>query len=209
MDLSAAMQSSALDLEPRPDLADVVRGRARGVRRRRAAAGSLLGVAAVAGAVLLVPDRPTPSTLVGQGTDHGIRGATSEVVVLDQLNGADVVGYYVDDQPCVAAIRIKNQQHCGPGVSAASTSAFPLVFPPDDGALRVDARQLVAGVAGSSVTTVRLVLDRGRPLVAATSPGRGFALPFFSVEVPAGAVPTAVEGLDAVGAVVGRQVLSR
>ncbi|MCU1692721.1 MAG: hypothetical protein JWM64_1812 [Frankiales bacterium] len=213
MDLSSAMRSPSLELLPPPGLDEVVRRRAGRVRRRRRAAGSVLGVAAVVGAVAVVPGLGLPGATEGQlatpDRSYGIRTATSEVLLLERLNGADVVAYYEDDEPCVAAIRVKRDRDCGPGVSSASLSPLPYVFPADDPSLRVDARQLVAGLLGASAQSVRVTLADGRSLPARTTRGRGFALPVFAVEVPAGALATAVEALGPDGALLQRRPLTR
>lgn len=203
MDLTSRMRAPELGLEPRPDLADAVRGRARRVRRRRAAGTGLLSVAAVAAALTVLPgvvDRRSTGELATPDRSYGIDDATSSVQRLARINGADVVAYWQDDELCVAAVRIKRDRDCAPGVSPATQRLFPYVFRPDNSALRVDDRQLVAGTVRADVAQVRVVLSAGAPLTVPVRRGEGFLLPVFSAELPRGAALAGVQALDAAGA---------
>ncbi|MCW2778434.1 MAG: hypothetical protein JWN17_2159 [Frankiales bacterium] len=191
MDLSAQMQAPSLALEPSPGLLDAVRRRAGRVRRRRRLAGGALVVAAAVTGVGVLPGLLHTGTQTGRlatpDRSYGIRTATSAVVLLERLNGADVVAWFEGDELCAAAIRVKRRRECAPGVSAASPDPFPFVFDATSRALRVDDRQLLAGVVRTDVQQVAVEVAGGPPLRATATREPGFPLPVFSVELPHGA----------------------
>lgn len=208
MDLTSQMRAPGLGLEPRPDLADVVRGRARRVRRRQRVASAALGVVALAGAVSVVPALPGPGPgddLAGPDRTYGIDGATSSVERLASLNRGNVVAYWDDDAPCVAAVRVKRDPDCGPGVSPQTREVFPYVFSPDNPSLRIDDRQLLAGVVRGDVVRVEVALDDAQRLDARLQRGDGFLLPVFSVEVPRGTTVAQVRAFGAGDVLLGEQ----
>lgn len=208
MDLSDRLRAPALALEPDAGLADAVRRRAGRVRRRRRVAGSALGVAAVVGVAGLVPGLLGPSRgsdLATADRSYGVTDATSEVVLLERVNGADVVAWFEDDVPCAAAIRVKRSFECAPAVSPRSVDAFPALFDQGTSALRVDDRQLVGGLVQEGVPVVRVELAQGRPVPARTRRGDGFPFPVFFAELPRGAVVTAVVAVGGDGSELGRR----
>lgn len=208
MDLTSLMRSPDLALEPPPGVADAARRRARRVRRRRQAAGAVLGVAALLGAGTLVPrGEPVPQELASS-PDYGIRTATSDVLRLERLNGADVVAWFEGDELCVAAIRVKRSRSCAPGVDPATTATLPHVFPLDADALRVDDRQLVAGLARADIATVRAHFAGGPVLQVPVRRARGFRLPVFWFELPDGARLVRLAPLGADGAERGERLFS-
>lgn len=194
MDLSARLRSPDLALEPDAGLGASVRRRAARIRRRRRATGSVLGVAAVVGAAGLVPGLSGGSREVPLATDrsYGVTTATSEVVLLERVNGADVVAFFQGDLPCASAIRVRRSQTCAENVSPGSVTAFPALFDAGAKALRVDDVQLFGGLVQESVPQVRLELAEGPPVEAVTRRGDGFLFPVFFAELPRGAVVTAV-----------------
>lgn len=208
MDLSSQMRAPELGLEPRPDLADVVRGRARHVRRRQRVAQAALGLVALVGAGSLVPGLLGPSRgsdLAGPDRSYGIEDATSSVQRLALLNEGNVVAYWDDDAPCVAAVRVKRDPDCGPGVSPQTREVFPYVFSPDNPSLRIDDRQLLAGVVRPDVVRVEVALDDARRLDARLQRGEGFLLPMFSVEVPRGTTVLQVRAFGEGGVLLGER----
>lgn len=214
MDLRELMQSPTLALEPLPTLDTVVRREARALRRRRRSVAAALSLVGFAGGVAVLPGLLAPDRVMqvpgGMPTeDYGIRGATSDVVLLEEINGAKVVAWYEGRELCIATIRVKRGRTCAPAVDPATTNAFPHVFPLE--VTRVDDRRLLVGQHLGDVdragVTVRVDLDRQPGLVATGVSGRGFPLPVFYVELPKGAVPTEVRGLDQDGRTVARRKL--
>ena len=208
MDLSDRLRSPDLALEPGAGLADVVRRRAGRVRRRRRVAGSALGVAAVVGALGLVPGLVGTSgdaPLATADRSYGVRTATSEVVLLERVNGADVVAFFQDDLPCVSAIRVRKSQTCAENVSSLSVETFPALFDVGAKALRVDDVQLFGGLVQAGVPTVRIELAEGPSVEAQTRSGAGFPFPVFFAELPRGAVVTEVVAVGGEGTELGRR----
>jgi len=208
VDLSDRLRSPDLALEPAAGLADAVRRRARRVRRRRQVAGSALGVAAVLGVAGLAPGLLGPSRGADLATvdrSYGVTTATTEVVLLERVNGADVVAWFEVDQPCAGAIRVKRRSECAENVSPRSVEPFPALFDQGTSALRVDDRQLVGGLVQESVTAVRVELAEGPPVQALTRRGDGFPFPVFFAELPRGAVVTAVVAVGGDGSELGRR----
>lgn len=214
MDLRELMQSPSLALEPAPALDTVVRREARALLRRRRSAAAALSVVGLVGAAAVVPGLVAPDRVVqgpaGMPTeDYGIEGATSEVVLLEELNGAKVVAWYQGNTLCVATIRVKRPFTCAPAVDPATTNPFPYVFPLE--VTRVDDRRLLVGQhlrdAERAGVLVRVDLDRRPGLPTTGVSGRGWPLPVFYVELPKGAVPTEVRGLALDGRTVARRAL--
>lgn len=188
MDLTALMRSPSLALDPSPVLGDVVRRRARRVRRRRQALAGAAAVVLLAGGASLVPRGSEGAPLATAPPDHGIDDADSGVLRLTTINGADVVAYFEDGEPCVASVRVKRDIDCEPAVSPQSRAVFPALFAPDNDALRVDGRQLVAGLVQSGTLLVRVDLDEGGPVYGPPPErGRDWAFAAWWAEVPRGA----------------------
>lgn len=209
MDLSDRLRSPAYALEPDPGLVDTVRRRAGRVRRRRRAAGSALGLAAVVGAAGLAPGLLGTSheaPLATADRSYGVTTATSEVVLLERVNGADVVAFFREDLPCASAIRVKRSETCAENVSPRSVEPFPALFDLGAKALRVDDVQLLGGLVQESVPIVRVELAEGPPVEARTRRGDGFPFPVFFAELPRGAVVTAVVAVGGDGSELGRRV---
>lgn len=213
MDLRDAMRSPELALEPPAGLEREARRAAVALRRRRAG-GSLAAVAAVAalGLVAVVPGLGGEDSLAPPSFAT-VPGATTPVIALGDLNGAEAVTYWKGASWCYGVSRITTTHGCTNGVRGAD--AFPAVAGPAESALRVDGgqasqRQLVAGLLGSGVARVevRLVADgtsaEGRAeesrQAAATRRQAGFPYGVWWLEVPRGSRVVGYEAFDAAGA---------
>ena len=207
MDLRDAMRSPDLALDPPPALAASVRRKARGLRRRRQVGAAVIALALVGGGAALVPallPEDEVATFASDPETYGVPDATSEVVLLERVNGAALVVYFQGADACVSAVRVTRPRECQGPVRAATTAAFPTVF----NVVTVDGRRFLVGT-----TTLRgeqeLLLDvaDGEPLVVTTTSGRGFVVPFFHVELPRGAEPVRLRALGVGGAEVARRDL--
>ena len=196
-DLRLLLRSPALALEPEPGLADVVRGRARRVARRRRITSGVVAVAVIGGGVALTPVvarqvdelRNRPAQNAGLPFDRNFPNATSEVVTMRTLNGAQVVTWYEKSQWCTAASRVTRSRTCLGPVDAKATG-IPRYLGPSSPSLKVDNWQLAAGVVGANVARVRVHLVDGREIEAELHSGKGFVLPVWSalIAAPAGTV---------------------
>jgi hypothetical protein len=208
VDLREAMRSPDLALEPPAALATSVRRQARALRRRRQLGAAALALAVVGGAAAvapaLLPEDDTTTFAVPPAETYGVPDATSDVVLLERVNGAALVAYFQGSDACVSAVRVTRPRECKGPVRASTTAAFPTVF----NVVAVDDRRFLVGT-----TTLRggeeLLLDvtEGEPLVVTASSGLGFVVPFFHVELPRGAEPVRLRAVDRAGAEVARRDL--
>lgn len=199
MDLSDLMRSPELGLEPRPGLARDVRRSALVLRRRRrvaAGGGAVAALALAVGGAVVVPGLVGEDRLVPSRT-AGVAGATTPVIVLQDLNGAEAVTYWKGRSWCYGVSRVTTTHGCTNGVRGADD--FPAVAGPAESALRVDdgqasERQLVAGLLGDRVARVEVLLTgertpaSGQPEVtrarAATERRADFPRGVWWIEVP-------------------------
>lgn len=209
-DLAALLRSPALGLEPPRDLLEGVQAGARTVRRRQAAGTVALSVVAVLVAVLVGPG------LLGGGADEPDERvvqpaspfaerfplATSSFELLENLNDGEVVTWFQGRRWCTAAIRVRTAEGCS-GALGATVPPFAFLRLPGHETLTVDRDTLVAGVLGTGVEEVRVVLSDGSsPVVSAVS-GRGFPRPVWWTAVPPGTSLRSVTAHDEAGGVVG------
>lgn len=214
MDLRDAMRSAALELEPPVTLERDARRGAATLRRRRRAAGGIAAIAAVAMALGVVAAVPGLGGADSLGPDQvaTVPGATTPVIALGDLNGAEAVTYWKGQSWCYGVSRITTTHGCTNGVRG--TDAFPAVAGPAESALRVDGgqssqRQLVAGLLGNGVARVEArVLADGAPgdgqreetrLPAATRRQAGFPYGVWWLEVPRGSRVVGYEAFDLAG----------
>ncbi len=209
MDLKELMQSPSLALEPPPTLDSVVRREARALRRRRRSVAAALAVIGFAGAVVVVPglvSRNEPAQVAGAPQ---VEGSTSTVMLLAEINGAEVVTYWMGSAWCTGVSRVTTTHLCtrrtGPGVDN-----FLALSGPDSDSLRVDDRQLSAGLIDDDVARVdawltdspdTVVDERADYDVVATTIRRaeGFPKGVWWLEVPSGKYPSALVAYDASG----------
>jgi hypothetical protein len=187
-DVRLLLHSPALALEPSSGLADSVRVRARGVRHRRRAASLALSVVVVAGAIVVGPSlaagiedlvTSSPNQSAGRQPDPRFPAATSEVLTLRTINGAQVVTWWEKSQWCTAVSRITSGRFCVGPVNPQG-QAIPRYLNAGGPSLTVDRRSLVAGVARRDVKEVTVHLVDGRVLEGKLEDGDGFLLPVWS-----------------------------
>ena len=186
-DLRTLLRSPALALDPAPGLTDLVRGRARRTTRRRRGAFAAAGLASVAGALLLGPavvdaveeltNRPNP--VAGVSPDPRFPSATSDVVTMRLLNGAQLVTWYEGSTWCTAVTRVTITRSCTGPVNARA-KGLPGYLGPASKSLAVDRNRVVAGLVGEGIVRVKVVLEDGPEFEAQIVEGRGFARPVWS-----------------------------
>ena len=195
VDLSDRLRAPELALEPSPAWSTRSAAGRGGSAVAAGAAGTALGVAAVLAGTTVLPGVLSASRTVPLATadrSYGVTTATSEVVLLERVNGADVVAFFEDDLPCASAIRVTRSKTCAQNVSPGSTAPFPALFDLAARGLRVDGVQLVGGLVQPQAVRVRLDLEEGPPVDAQIRRGEGFPFPVFFAELPRGAVVAAV-----------------
>jgi hypothetical protein len=190
-ELSTLLRSPALALDPPPDLVEGVRSGARRVRRRQVAGASalsvvLLGAAALAGTGLLGGDtQPPRDTVAVSPGDPRFPEATTPVVRLAELNGGEVLTFFVGQKWCTAAVRVGTADACSRALGA-QVQPFAFLRRPGNESLTVDADTLAAGVLGTDVARVELRFTDGSEVEAATTSPRGFPWPVWWAQVPRG-----------------------
>ena len=186
-DLRLLLHSPALGLEPTPGLADTVRGRAKHVRRRRAVVSTAAVVAVLAAGALLAPSvadgidglRNRADQQAGPARDPHYPDATSDVVTMRLLNGAKIVTWYEGSQWCTRTSRVTSAKFCV-GPIKAEARGLPRHLNPGTPSLNVDALPVVAGIAGTDVSQVKVHMKDGREFDTDLVQGKGFVRPVWS-----------------------------
>ena len=186
-DLRLLLRSPALTLEPAPGLADRVRGQAKGVRRRRALGATGVTVAVAAVAALLAPAvadgidglRNRADQQAGPSAEPGFPNATSEVVTMRRLNGAQIVTWFEGSAWCTATSRVTSSRTCLRPVDP-DARGLPKHLNQGATSLTVDGLPVVAGVAGADVSRVVVHMTDGREFDTDMVDGRGFVLRVWS-----------------------------
>ena len=205
-ELTEALRSPALSLEPPPDLLDSVRRGARRTRRRRAAGTAALSAAALATAALLGPSRAggdgeRPDQLA-DALQSRFPAATTPVEVLEPLNGGQVVTFFERRRWCTAAVRNDAAQSCSRALGS-TVQPFAFVRTPGNESLTVDRESLVAGVLGTGVVRVEVLLSDGTSPVVSTTAPAGYPRPVWWTRVKPGAGVEELRAYDADGRLVG------
>jgi len=186
-DLRVLLHSPALALEPEAGLADRVRGRAKHVRRRRAVVSTAAVVAVLAAGALLAPSvadgidglRNRADQQAGPARDPHYPDATSDVVTMRLLNGAKIVTWYEGSQWCTRTSRVTSAKFCV-GPIKAEARGLPRHLNPGTPSLDVDALPVVAGIAGTDVSQVKVHMKDGREFDTDLVQGKGFVRPVWS-----------------------------
>ena len=212
-DLRLLLRSPALDLEPPPGLADAVRAQARRSRRTRRGAAALAAVAVVGLGVAVTPAVTTAIEDLQERADQepafqedeAFPDATSDVVTMRTVAGAQVVTWYEGDRWCTAASRETTERTCQ-GPVRETDPGLPRYLDPSAPSMQVQRWSMAAGVMGNDVRRVRLHLVDGREFESEPHEGRGFVLPVWSALItgPIGEVAY-VAGYDALGREVTRR----
>jgi hypothetical protein len=189
-DLRVLLRSPALGLEPPAGLAQSVRRRARRQRLQTRAAAAVAATAAVAAVILLGPVvvdsvdglRSEKGQSAGLQPDPRAPAATSDVLTLQTINGADILTWWQGARWCTATTRITRQDTCV-GPVDPQHHGFSWLLPPGSPSLSVNSSHLVAGVLPPDATRVVVHMKGGRTYEAAVVRGAGFVLPVWSVLV--------------------------
>ena len=211
-DVQVLLRSPALALEPAPGLADSVRGQARRTSRRRRAGAAVATLAVVGLGIAVGPAavdaydglRNREVQEAGPPRDPRFPAATSAVVTMRTLNGAEVVTWYERSSWCTAASRVSRSRTCvGPVDEEAR--GIPRFLTAGSPSLTVDNRLVVAGVLGTDVVRVKVHLVDGREFEAEVVEGAGFVRPVWSALLAGHSVPVEwVAGFDTAGREVAR-----
>lgn len=202
-ELSSLLRSPALSLDPSPDLVASVRQGARRARRRRATgvaalSAVALGVAGLLGPSLLAGGEAPRERVAVSTADPRFPRATSAVATLAELNGGEVVTFFAGASWCTASVRASFNESCV-GFLGNRVGPFAYSTVPGQASVRVDRDYLVAGVLGTAVAEVVVVLSDGTELPARTTSPEGFPRPVWWVQVPSGARAEGATAYDAAG----------
>ncbi len=189
-DLRLLLRSPALTLEPPETLAaDVRRGARRQRLRARAGAGALAG-ALVAIGVLAGPDlagsvdglRNHPNQSAGVRPDPRAPAATTEVVTLQTINGAQVLTWFEGADWCTATTRITRQKTCL-GAVDPQHRGFSWLVPSRSPSVTVDNEHVVAGIVPPGASRVGVHMSDGREFEGEIVVGSRFPVPVWSTRV--------------------------
>jgi hypothetical protein len=131
--------------------------------------------------------------------DRRFSDATTPVVRLAELNGGEVLTFFVGQEWCTAAVRVGTARSCSRALGA-QVQPFAFLRRPGNESLTVDADTLAAGVLGTAVARVELRFTDGSEVEAATTSPRGFPWPVWWAHVPRGERVEAYTAYDDAGA---------
>jgi hypothetical protein len=168
-DLRVLLRSPALTLEPRATLPDDVRRQARHHRLRVRAGGSGAAAVLVAVGVLLGPGlassvddlRSRTSQANAFKPDPRFPQATSAVLTMREINGANLLTWFEGSRWCTSTTRHTNQNTCL-GPVAAAHRGFSWVLPAGSPSLTVDNQHVVAGIVPPDASRVVVHMKDGR-----------------------------------------------
>ncbi|MDX6197924.1 MAG: hypothetical protein QOJ79_1075 [Actinomycetota bacterium] len=212
-DLRVLLRSPALTLEPPTTLPDVVRRKARR-RRMRARAGGAVGFLAVVAIGLLAgpglkdsidglrSDRSQPAELK---PDPRFPTATTEVVTLQRINGAEVLTWFEGADWCTATTRVKHQKTCLGPINPAH-QGFSRIVPSGSASVTVDNEHMVAGLVPPGASSVVVHMKDGREYDAQFADGARFLVPVWSSRIDDSTFPVEYyAAFDSVGREIARQ----
>ena len=168
-DLRVLLRSPALTLEPRATLPDDVRRRARSHRVRVRTGGAIITAALVSTAVLLGPGLASSFDSLRNGAkqadsfkpDPRFPQATSPVLTMRQINGANLLTWFEGASWCTVTTRVTSQKTCVGPVSA-DHRGFSWVLPARSPSLTVDNQHVVAGIVPPDASHVVVHMKDGR-----------------------------------------------
>jgi hypothetical protein len=149
-----------------------------------AAAAAVAAVLLVGPAVIDSVDglRNDPGQSAGLQPDRRAPAATSDVVTLQTINGADILTWYERSDWCTVTTRVHHNKACLGPVDARH-QGFGWVLAPRSPSLTVDTSHVVAGVLPPGAVRVVVHMKNGHEYDAAVVRGAGFVLPVWSVLV--------------------------
>jgi hypothetical protein len=168
-DLRVLLRSPALTLEPRATLPDDVRRQARSHRLRMRTGGAIITAALVSTAVLLGPGIASSFDSLLNRTDQArpfkpdprFPQATSPVLTMRQINGANLLTWFEGANWCTVTTRVTSQRTCLGAVSA-DHRGFSWVLPARSPSLTVDNQHVVAGIVPPDASRVVVHMKDGR-----------------------------------------------
>ena len=168
-DLRVLLHSPALTLEPPATLPDVVRRKARRHRLRNRTAGGATAIALVAAAVVLAPTVRGSLDDLQNGAnrasalkpDARAPHATTEVVTLRTLNGAEVLTWFEGSNWCTKTTRHTQQFTCL-GPTDPQHPGFSWIAPARSASVTVDDQHVVAGITPPGATRIAVHMSDGR-----------------------------------------------
>jgi hypothetical protein len=189
-DLRLLLRSPALTLEPPSTLPDVVRRKARRHRLRTRALGVTTAAVLIAGGVLIAPGvRTSLENLRNDSTrasavkpDPRFPAATTEVVTLEHINGAEVLTWFQGSDWCTATTRVKHQETCLGPVNP-DHQGFSWIAPARSASVTVDSEHVVAGLVPPGASRVVVHMKDGREYDAPIVAGARFNQPVWSIRV--------------------------
>jgi hypothetical protein len=195
-DVRVLLRSPALTLEPPTALPAAVRRQARRHRVRTRATGAGVAAAVVAGALLLGPGlkgsfdelRGGDGQTADVKADPRAPAATTEVVTLQQINGAEILTWFEGSQWCTVTTRQTHRESCQGPVNPAH-EGFSWILASGSPSLTVDREHVVAGLVPPGASRVGVHMKDGREYSAVVSDGAQFPQPVWSVRVDDSAYP--------------------
>jgi hypothetical protein len=186
-DLRTLLQSPALSLEPPVSLASDVRRSARRFRLHQRVAAGGVAAALVVGGLVLGPAlsdsveslRNRSEQSAGFQPDKRFPAATTEVVTLRQINGAEVVTWFEGADWCTATTRVTRQKTCL-GAVDPQHQGFSWVVPARSPSVTVDDQHVVAGIVPPGAVRVIVHFDEGRYFEGTLVEGDGFPVQVWS-----------------------------
>jgi hypothetical protein len=188
-DLRLLLHSPALTLEPPTTLPDAVRRKARRHRMRTRAAAATATLAVVVTGVLVGPSvrtslesRRNSSQANPFKPDPRFPAATTEVVTLQQINGAQILTWFQGSDWCTATTRVKHLETCLGPVNP-DHQGFSYIAPARSASVTVDNEHVVAGLVPAGAARVGVHMKDGREYDAEVIDGARFVLPVWSARV--------------------------
>jgi hypothetical protein len=211
--LRVLLRSPALALEPPTTLPDAVRRRA-GRHRLRTRAAGVSGVALLAvTAALLAPSLhlfreglPDGDTQPAEfKPDPRFPAATTDVVTMQRINGAEVLTWFEGARWCTATTRQTTKDSCL-GPANPQHKGFGWVMAAGSASLTVDDAHVVAGLVPPGASRVVVHMRDGRDYRASVVDSARFVVPVWSVRVDDRRSPVAYYvAFDSTGREIARQ----
>jgi hypothetical protein len=189
-DLRLLLRSPALTLEPPAALPDVVRRKARRHRMRTRATAATATLAVIVTGLLVGPGvrtslesrRNSSSQANPFKPDPRFPAATTEVVTLQQINGAQILTWFQGSDWCTATTRVKHLETCLGPVNP-DHQGFSYVASARSASVTVDNEHVVAGLVPPGASRIVVHMKDGREYDAEVVDGARFVLPVWSARV--------------------------
>lgn len=212
-DLRVLLHSPALALEPPQTLTDAIR---RTARRHRARARVAAGVATAGLVVIGVLVGPGLAGSIGElresrnqpaaiEPDPRAPAATTDVVTMQRINGAEILTWFEGSRWCTATTRVTARDSCQGPVDPEHVG-FSWVLPAGSASVTVDSQHVVAGIVPPGASRVIVHMTDGREFEGVITTGTRFPTKVWSTYLLG--EPGTVEyyaAFDRLGAEIARQ----